>query len=94
MNPTENASSQRGLRSLQDAIPEHAQSIDAIHGEQNPGGIGVAIPEYFNANSQDEITLQAGLPFWQDPVSQQQSAALDEQTAENFTPACSSVCRC
>jgi hypothetical protein len=86
MNPTENTSSQRGLRSHQAAIPEHAQSIDAIHGEQNQGGIGAAIPEYFNANTQDENTLQTGIPFWQDPVSQQPSAALDEQTAENFAP--------
>jgi len=86
MKPTENTSSQSELRSLQDAIPGHAQSIDTIHGEQNQAEIGIAIPEYFNANAQDETTLQPVLPFWPDPVSQQQSAAQDEQTAENFAP--------
>lgn len=86
MNPTENVSSQNGLQSLHDAIPEHAQSIGLIHDEQIPGGIRVAIPQYFNANSQEETTLRPRFPFWQRAISQQKSADRDEQIAENFTP--------
>ena len=86
MIPTENASLQSGLQSIQDAIPRHVQSVGAVHGNQTAGNIGAAIPQYFNADGQSDTSFQGGFTFWQHTVPQQQSATLGDMSTDGLAP--------